>query len=207
MSVTIIDVAKAAGVSPATVSNALNGRRNVSEETAENIRLTCLRLGYRIPDDKRRGGRQSNTILVDMSGFDREYCLSVINGISDYASARGYGFIIGSDDSSEHFMDPAYTCGCITLNMHRRTELIIDNACPVKVFSQFSTFHTILLFGAEETAAVYFQILYPGFIILRLFCRYPQGSISRSEALSSLCTRLFRDRQGGGRNRSPPRAG
>ena len=128
MSVTIIDVAKAAGVSPATVSNALNGRRNVSEETAENIRLTCLRLGYRIPDDKRRGGRQSNTILVDMSGFDREYCLSVINGISDYASARGYGFIIGSDDSSEHFMDPAYTCGCITLNMHRRTELIIDKA-------------------------------------------------------------------------------
>ena len=78
MSVTIIDVAKAAGVSPATVSNALNGRRNVSEETAENIRLACLRLGYHIPEDKRRGSRQSNTILVDMSGFDGTICSAFV---------------------------------------------------------------------------------------------------------------------------------
>lgn len=43
---TIIDVAQAAGVSPATVSNALNGRRYVDAMTREAVKAVARRLGY-----------------------------------------------------------------------------------------------------------------------------------------------------------------
>ncbi len=43
---TIIDVARTAGVSPATVSNALNGRRYVDADTREKVKATARRLGY-----------------------------------------------------------------------------------------------------------------------------------------------------------------
>jgi DNA-binding LacI/PurR family transcriptional regulator len=43
---TIIDVARTAGVSPATVSNALNGRRYVDADTKEKVKATARRLGY-----------------------------------------------------------------------------------------------------------------------------------------------------------------
>ncbi|NLS00600.1 LacI family transcriptional regulator [Rhizobium sp. P38BS-XIX] len=47
--VTLKDVAAAAGVGPATVERALNGRGNVSPETAEKILIAAKRLGYRAP--------------------------------------------------------------------------------------------------------------------------------------------------------------
>lgn len=43
---TILDVAQAAGVSPATVSNALNGRRYVDATTRETVEAAARRLGY-----------------------------------------------------------------------------------------------------------------------------------------------------------------
>lgn len=45
--VTIVDVAKAAGVSPTTVSHAFNGRRHVDPETKERIKRIAHDLGYR----------------------------------------------------------------------------------------------------------------------------------------------------------------
>ena len=44
MGVTIENVAKAAGVSTATVSNVLNGRRNVGEKTRERVLALCAEI-------------------------------------------------------------------------------------------------------------------------------------------------------------------
>ena len=44
--VTIDDVARAAGVSPATVSRVLNGTREVSSDRAERVRAAVAELGY-----------------------------------------------------------------------------------------------------------------------------------------------------------------
>ncbi|MDQ7029789.1 MAG: LacI family DNA-binding transcriptional regulator [Ardenticatenia bacterium] len=49
MSVTIHDVAKRAGVSPATVSKVLNGRPGVRKATREKVLQAARELGY-IPD-------------------------------------------------------------------------------------------------------------------------------------------------------------
>ena len=48
MTVSIRDVAKAAGVSVSTVSRALNGYTDVSEKTRKKIQQTVQELGYLI---------------------------------------------------------------------------------------------------------------------------------------------------------------
>src|SRR5947208_4020015 len=45
-SVTVVDVAKLAGVSPMTVSRALNARDSVSDEAARRVHEAASRLGY-----------------------------------------------------------------------------------------------------------------------------------------------------------------
>lgn len=69
--VTIADVARAAGVSPATVSQAFNGRRQVDPATRERIRAVALELGYRPnPTAQRlRTGRSGMIALLSSMPF------------------------------------------------------------------------------------------------------------------------------------------
>jgi DNA-binding LacI/PurR family transcriptional regulator len=63
--VTVIDVARAAGVSPGTVSNAISKKRNVDDETRKRIETAIRELGY-IPNlaaRRMRTGR-TNTIAI-----------------------------------------------------------------------------------------------------------------------------------------------
>ena len=85
MNVVIKDIAKAAGVSTATVSNALNGRKNVSDSTRERVLRICAEMDYQVNHAGRalKGG-ESKTILFNFSDFDREFYLKIIHGISDY---------------------------------------------------------------------------------------------------------------------------
>ena len=61
----IVDVARAAGVSPATVSNALTENRHVDAETRERVKAAARRLGY-TPDLRAQRLRtgQANTIAI-----------------------------------------------------------------------------------------------------------------------------------------------
>lgn len=63
--VTIIDVAKAAGVSPATVSNSITGKKKVDHATRSRIEAAIIQLGY-VPNAAARGMRtgRSNAIAI-----------------------------------------------------------------------------------------------------------------------------------------------
>ena len=64
--VTITDISKACGVSRATVSKALNGAADISQETAKRIRDTAAALGY-LPNAAARAlklGRSYNNALT-----------------------------------------------------------------------------------------------------------------------------------------------
>jgi LacI family transcriptional regulator len=64
LSVRIVDIARAAGVSPATVSLALNGKPGVGEETRRRVGALARKLGYRPPRAAARAGRPGEAICL-----------------------------------------------------------------------------------------------------------------------------------------------
>lgn len=125
----IKDVAKAAGVSVSTVSNALNGKKNVGEETRKRILQICKELSY-YPNlaGKMLKTRDNKTILFVFSDFDRNFYLQIIKGIHDYTSSRGYDFMICTNQSCDKFMRNHMTSGCIMLDMSITNDTICEVA-------------------------------------------------------------------------------
>lgn len=125
----IKDIAKAAGVSAATVSNVLNGRKNVGEETRRNILRICEELSY-VPNaaGKSLKSTETNTILFNFSDFDRNFYLDTINGISDYVNANDFDLMICTKKSCEKFMRSGFTSGCIILDMGVKSRVISEVA-------------------------------------------------------------------------------
>ena len=129
MAVGIKEIAALAGVSPSTVSNVLNSRKNVSEETRERVLAICQEQNYEVNLASRalRNG-ENRTILFNFSDFDRQFYLKIIQGISDYVYSRDYDLIICTSRSCERFMSKSVTSGCIMLDMHCPDELLIKKA-------------------------------------------------------------------------------
>ena len=125
----IKDIAKAAGVSPSTVSNVLNGRRNVGEETRKKVLELCEEMQYQpniIGKTLKTGSNQ--TIMFNFSDFDRQFYLKIIQGISDYAYAKDYDLIICTNKSCEKFMNRTFTNGCIMLDRRCNDNMLIKKA-------------------------------------------------------------------------------
>ncbi|NLZ72763.1 MAG: LacI family transcriptional regulator [Bacteroidales bacterium] len=121
----IKDVAKAAGVSVSTVSNALNGKKNVGKETRERVLEICKQLSY-YPNSLGKALKTgtSNTILFNFSDFDRSFFLKIINGISDYVKDNDFDLIICTEKSSEKYMRNNLTCGSIVLDKKMKDEVL-----------------------------------------------------------------------------------
>ncbi|MFA6776128.1 MAG: LacI family DNA-binding transcriptional regulator [Sphaerochaetaceae bacterium] len=123
------EIAKIAGVSPATVSNALNGKSNVGEEKRKKILEICREQGYdpNIAGRSLKTGR-SKTILFTFSDFDRSFYLEVIHGIHDFAEAHAYDLLICTGGMCAKYMHPGMSSGCIALDGKLPTELLRSKA-------------------------------------------------------------------------------
>lgn len=119
----IKDIAKAAGVSASTVSNVLNGKKNVGEETRERILQLCQEMQY-IPNaaGKNLKSGTNSTILFNFSDFDRSFYLKIIKGINDYAESNNYDLMICTNKSCEKYMRNNLTSGCIILDIKMKNE-------------------------------------------------------------------------------------
>lgn len=91
----ISDVAKAAGVSIATVSYVINGSRFVSDEAARKVHQAIKELGY-IPSSLARGlaNKQSKIIGVIFSDISNPFFTSLYVGLESVFSAEGYELIL-----------------------------------------------------------------------------------------------------------------
>ncbi|WP_461296874.1 LacI family DNA-binding transcriptional regulator [Streptomyces harbinensis] len=89
------DVARAAGVSPMTVSNVVNNRPHVREATRVKVLEAMDRLGYRVNIAARnlRAGR-TQTIGLAVPEMDRPYFAELAARIVRHARAAGYRVVV-----------------------------------------------------------------------------------------------------------------
>jgi LacI family transcriptional regulator len=92
---TIKDVAKAAGVSVASVSRALNGRNNVTEETRRRVLEAAARLRY-TPNDAARSliTRRTRTIAAVLPDLYGEFFSELIRGMDTAARTHGLHLLV-----------------------------------------------------------------------------------------------------------------
>lgn len=99
------DVARLAGVSLATVSNALNGNKFVSDDLLSRVREAAAELGYRpnfYARQLKSGGNIQIGVLVDE--LDNPFFWQVLQGINEIALKEQYGihFIHCDENIDEH---------------------------------------------------------------------------------------------------------
>ena len=100
-SITIHDVARAAGVSPATVSRVLNTHEGVSADLRERVLDAVRRLGYRPNSQARSLRTRATTVLgVIISDITNPFFTSMVRGAEDAASAAGYSVILANSDEN-----------------------------------------------------------------------------------------------------------
>ena len=98
---TILDVARRAGVSTATVSRALAAPDRVAEETRAKVIAAIAATGY-TPNASARSLRSRSTsiVLALVPGMSNTFFTPILNAIEDVLSAAGYGLIIGDTRGS-----------------------------------------------------------------------------------------------------------
>lgn len=103
MDMTIKDVAKIAGVSPATVSRVINGTKPVSEEVTKRVLDAIEKTGF-----KRNAAarslvvKRSNLLGVIIPDISNMYFSELIKGIDSMAHFYNYNIILSSSSTNEN---------------------------------------------------------------------------------------------------------
>lgn len=116
MAATIYDVAKLAGVSPATVSRVFNGTR-VSVERATAVRDAAFKLQF-TPNRTARTLRRQNSevIALVIPDIENPYFTELARGVEDVASSEGFSVVLCNTDSQSEKED-AYFRIALSENM------------------------------------------------------------------------------------------
>jgi LacI family transcriptional regulator len=128
----IKDVAEKSGVSISTVSNVLNGKKNVGERTRERVLSICQELNY-YPNSAGRALKsgKSNVILFNFGDFDRSFYLKIIQGISDCVNDYEYDLAIITEKSCEKFMRNNMSAGSIILD-EKIPDTLLESVANIK---------------------------------------------------------------------------
>lgn len=94
---TIKEVAKVCEASIATVSNVLNGKGRVSEETRQRILNTAREMGY-VPNMMAKNLKQRHTRMIgiiteDLTVFN---CADIVDGIHERLEEKDYTYLLGN---------------------------------------------------------------------------------------------------------------
>lgn len=118
---TISDVARAAGVSAATVSRVLNGSSPVSDDRADRVREAAASLGYQPSGPARALRRQRTTVWAAIVADVRNpFFTSMIRGVEDVAQAADHRLVLCNSDE-----DPAKEAAYIDVAIADRVAGVI----------------------------------------------------------------------------------
>ena len=98
---TISDVAKRAGVSPATVSRVIQGASNVRPATRERVLCAIEDLGY-VPSAAAQSlrSKRTHTLALVVSDITNTFWTTVARGVEDEAQTQGYAVLLCNTDES-----------------------------------------------------------------------------------------------------------
>src|SRR5450755_3760521 len=136
--ITLRDVARRAGVHPATASRALSPetRLLVSDATAQRVVEAAAALGYR-PNAVARSlrTRRSHTIGVLIPDLNNPLFPPMVRGLEDRLAADGYVALIGNTDGDEERervifeqMRARHVDGFVLATAHLRSPLLLAAA-------------------------------------------------------------------------------
>lgn len=141
-SVTIRDVAAAAGVSPITASRALSGSKQVRQETRRRVEAAAEALGY-IPNFAAGmlSSRESKMIAVVVPNFAHSIFATTLQEIGDGVRGQGYQLLIGCSDYSDEreeelvrtFLSRGADAIVLTGHLHTQAtrEMVVKSGKPV----------------------------------------------------------------------------
>lgn len=154
------DIAKTCGVAISTVSKALNGSHEISEETTKRIVKKANQMGYvanaSAQSLKTKKSKNLGLIYVDKSesGLSHEYFSVILNGIKDEAEKLGYDVTFLSSElaiSKNSYLNHARYRGCdgvivVTADFddHRIISLVNSDMPTVTIDHQFNNRTSIL---------------------------------------------------------------
>lgn len=100
--ITIVDVAKRAGVSKGTVSAVINAKSTVKPATRDFILNVMKELNFRPKGVARnlKNGNQDKSIGVIIKDLNYPFYTSIASGVKDYALSKGYSVMITCSDNS-----------------------------------------------------------------------------------------------------------
>ncbi|MDX8364554.1 LacI family DNA-binding transcriptional regulator [Cytobacillus sp. IB215665] len=139
MKVTIKDIAKMAGVSPATVSKIINNYKDVGEETRQKVLDIMEQTGYRPSYSARSLAMQtSNIIGVIYAGnvnadFNHPFFIEVMNSFKKSIGSLGYDLLFFSNEKfnggNENYLERCrhyQVDGCIVISGEEIQSSILD---------------------------------------------------------------------------------
>jgi LacI family transcriptional regulator len=132
--VTIYDVAKALGISPSTVSRALNDHPHIRKDTKRKIKNKAQEMGYqrnKFASNLRQ--QHTHTIGVVVPRLDSYFMSSVISGMEKITHQHGYNLIICQSQESLRNEISAVN----TLYSNRVDGLLVSLAAETKNLDHF----------------------------------------------------------------------
>lgn len=122
--VTVVDVARLAGVSKSTVSNVIRGNDVVAPETKAKVEAAVRALGYR-PNGVARALRERTTKVLALVVPDpvNPFYAQLAHGMERRAREAGYGVLVAHTDC-----DPATELSQVTALMSRRPDGVLVGA-------------------------------------------------------------------------------
>lgn len=146
---TITDIAKELGISPSTVSRALNNHPAISERTRKAVVKLARKKNYQ-PNllALHLLQKKTNTIGVIVPEITSYFFSSIINGIQDYVNSLGVNMIIGqSNESYEEEKSIVQTFTSINVDgflispsseskRNDHLEMLVDGNIPLVIFDR-----------------------------------------------------------------------
>ncbi|UBM61026.1 LacI family transcriptional regulator [Marinilongibacter aquaticus] len=135
--VTIYDLAEKLGLSPSTVSRALNDHPALNENTKAKVNAAAKKYGYQLNHfAKNLRKKSTNTLGVIVPKLDSYFMANVLGGMEKVANKAGYNLIIAQSLESEK----KEQANAVTLYNSRVDGLLVSASFDTQTTSHFEPF-------------------------------------------------------------------